>query len=286
MPTRKLASMLVRFAGRLLLVDCGEGTQVAIRESGWSLSRIDMVCITHFHADHIAGLPGLLLTMGACGRTEPVTIAGPLGLEAVVGNLRSIAPFLPYETNFIEFGSPVNTFDFNGLQARSFALKHLVPCFGYSFSLPRAGRFDAAKAKTLGIPLSYWSRLQKGETVEVDGKSYFPSQVLGPERRGIKLAYCTDTSPTNAVEEHCADADLLILEATNTDGDNAVLHGHMTFAQAAKLAAQAGASELLLTHFSPSISEPAAHLGLARSVFSNTSAARDLMMRVLSFVED
>ena len=290
LPGRNLAALLMRRAGRLLLLDCGEGTQVAIRRCGWSLARIDIICLTHFHADHTAGLPGLLLTMGACDRTEPVTIVGPEGVEAVVRRLRVIAPELPYALRFKELPrQQASGFTFQDVRVTAFPLDHLLPCYGYAFDLARPGKFDPARAKALGIPVMHWRALQGGETVFADGSTYTPDQVLGPARKGLKLAYCTDTRTTAAVAAHGREADLLICEGTYGEDEKeekAALHGHMTFAQAAALAKQANARELLLTHFSPSIRDPQEHIGAARGVFSNTDVAHDLMCRTLLFEDE
>jgi len=288
LPGRNLAAMLLRAGGRLLLVDCGEGTQVAIRQCGWSLSRIDMICLTHFHADHIGGLPGLLLTMGACGRVEPVTLVGPAGLERVVRCLRVIAPELPYELRFLELAGEGQSFAFHDMSVHAFTLEHVIPCYGYAFALSRPGRFDPDRATALGLPVTHWNALQKGESVTVNGRVFMPNQVLGPPRRGIKLAYCCDTGLTEAIVTHANDADLLVCEATNAEdekADKAAAHGHMTFSQAAGLAKRANARELLLTHFSPSVSDPQVYMGGARAVFPNTGAAEDLMCRTLCFGE-
>jgi len=289
LPGRNLAAMLLRAGGRLLLVDCGEGVQVAIRRCGWSLSRIDMICVTHFHADHIAGLPGLLLTMGACGRAGPVTLAGPAGLEMIVRRLRVIAPELPYELRFLELAGEEQSFAFHDIRVSGFALEHTIPCYGYAFSLERPGRFDPGRARAQGIPVACWSALQRGEAVAADGRSFTPDQVLGPPRRGIKLAYCCDTGVTEAVAAYAGGADLLVLEATNAEdekAEKAAAHGHMTFSQAAGMARRANARELLLTHFSPSLSDPREHIGAARAVFPNADAAEDLMYRTLRFEEE
>jgi len=286
LPARRLASLLVRRNGRLLLIDCGEGTQVAIRESGWSMAKIDQIAITHFHADHIAGLPGLLLTMGTLGRAEPVELIGPKGLELVVTYLRVIAPMLPYELRFTEVDGPERSLAFADARLTLFALEHVLPCYGCAIELDRAGRFDPARAKAERIPVGLWRRLQSGETVEADGRVYAPDMVLGPPRKGLKLVYCTDTRPADAVAQYGAGADLMILEGTYAEDDKAekaAQFGHMTFAGAAALAERAGAKELLLTHFSPAVDDPAPFLDIPRRVFPNTSLARDGLRRVLAF---
>jgi ribonuclease Z len=286
LPSRRLASLLVRRNGRLMLIDCGEGTQVAIRESGWSMAKIDQIAITHFHADHIAGLPGLLLTMGTLGRTEAVELIGPKGLELVVTCLRVIAPMLPYELRFTEVDGPERSLAFADARLTLFAIEHVLPCYGCAIELDRAGRFDPDRARAQGIPVSLWRPLQAGKTVEADGRVLTPDIVLGPPRKGLKLVYCTDTRATDAIVRHGMGANLLILEGTYAEDDKAekaAQFGHMTFASAASLAERAGAVELLLTHFSPAVDDPAPFLDIPRSIFPNTSLAHDGLRRVLEF---
>ena len=210
LPYRRLTSLMTRFNGSSLLIDCGEGTQVAIRERGWSFHDIDVVCITHFHGDHISGLPGLLLSMGNADRSEPVTIVGPKGLEKTVNALRIIAPELPFEINFIELTEPVSELNLCGYRIKAFKVNHRVTCYGYSIMIDRAGKFDPEKAAANNVPMKAWSRLQKGQEVEIDGVVYTQDMILGPERRGLKVTYCTDTRPVKIISEMAADADIFI----------------------------------------------------------------------------
>ena len=286
LPDRRLASVLVRRNGRLLLIDCGEGTQVAVRASGWSMAKIDSILITHFHADHIAGLPGLLLTMGTMGRVKPVELIGPAGLERVVRCLRVIAPELPYELRFIEAAGPELSVLFQDARLTLIELGHVLPCYGCVIEVNRAGKFDRARAEALAIPAPLWRRLQAGERVEANGRAFTPDMVLGASRKGLKLVYCTDTRPVAAIVNHAAGADLLICEGTYAEEDKAekaAEFGHMTFSDAAGLAVRAGVKELVLTHFSPALPDPERYQNVPQSVFANTSVARDGLRRALKF---
>ena len=212
LPYRWLTALMTRFNGSSLLIDCGEGTQVAIKEKGWSFKPIDVICFTHYHGDHISGLPGLLLTMGNADRTEPLTLIGPKGLERVVNALRVIAPELPFEIKFMEITQPEETFEMNGYRLKAFRVNHNVLCYGYTLEIDRAGKFDLERALAQEIPKQHWKHLQKGETIEEDGKVYTPDMVLGAPRKGIKLTYCTDTRPTNSIRENAVGSDLFICE--------------------------------------------------------------------------
>ncbi len=289
LPYRWLTSLMLRFNGSSILIDCGEGTQIAMKEKGWSANPIDIICFTHYHADHISGLPGLLLSMGNAERTEPVKMIGPKGLKRVVDSLRVICPELPFEIIYHELTGNPETIEFDGFFLTAFRVNHNVLCYGYSMEIPRAGRFDAERAKALEIPLKLWSRLQKGEMIEQDGKTYTPDMVLGPQRKGIKLTYCTDTRPTASIAENAAGADLFICEGMYGEPgseDKAREHKHMTFEEAAGLAKKAGAKELWLTHYSPSLAYPKNYENEARKIFKNTVTAKDGRSMTIKFLED
>lgn len=256
LPRRKLTSLMTRYNGSNLMIDCGEGTQVAVKEKGWSFKPIDVICFTHYHADHISGLPGLLLTMGNAERTEPLTLIGPKGLVRVVSALRVIAPELPFEIQCIELTQPEETYELNGYHITAFRVNHNVTCYGYTLEIKRAGKFDAQRAKEQNIPLKCWNSLQKGETVVCEGNTYTPDMVLGAPRKGIKLTYTTDTRPVKAISDHAAGSDLFICEGMYGEqdkDDKARAYKHMTFKEAAQLAKEAQVAEMWLTHYSPSL---------------------------------
>ena len=289
LPYRWLTSMMARCGGSSLLIDCGEGTQVALKEKGWSPKPIDIICFTHYHADHISGLPGLLLTMGNAERTEPLVLIGPKGLERVVTALRCIAPELPFSLRFIELEESRQQLPIGPYLIDAYKVNHNVVCYGYAISIPRAGRFDVERARAQGVPMKAWSRLQKGESLEIEGVCYTPDMVLGPERRGLKVAYCTDTRPVPVIAEYAKDADLFICEGMyGEDGKEAKAreHKHMTMYEAAQLAQKANPRELWLTHYSPSLTRPEEFIEKVRKIFPRAKAARDGWTAELAFDEE
>lgn len=278
LPYRWLTALMARYNGSSLLIDCGEGTQIAIREKGWSAKPIDTICFTHYHADHISGLPGLLLTMGNAERTEPLTVVGPKGLARVVNALRTIAPELPFEIQYRELAQPVEHLVLHGYHITAFRVNHNIACYGYTLEIPRAGQFQVERAKELEIPQKCWNRLQKGETLKVDGKVYTPDMVLGAPRKGIKVAYCTDTRPVAAITEHAQNADLLIIEGMYAEKDKvakAKQYKHMTFYEAAEIARDAKAADMWLTHFSPSLVHAEDYMDEVRSIFPAAKLGKD-----------
>ena len=286
LPYRFLTALMTRFNGSSLLIDCGEGTQVAIKEKGWSFKPIDVICFTHYHGDHISGLPGLLLTMGNADRREPLTIIGPKGLERVVGCLRVIAPELPFPIVFREIDGAEQEFELNGYRIRAFKVNHNVLCYGYTIEIDRAGKFDVERAKAQEIPQKYWSRLQNGETIEEDKKIFTPDMVLGPPRKGIKVTYSTDTRPTESIRHNADGSDLFICEGMYGEKEKAskaVEYKHMTFYEAAELARDAGVKEMWLTHYSPSLTKPQQYMEEVRKIFPYAKAGKDSMTAELMF---
>ncbi len=286
LPYRWLTSLMLRYNGSSLLIDCGEGTQIAIREKGWTFKPIDIICITHFHGDHISGLPGILLAMGNSERTEPLYMIGPKGLEKVVNALRIIAPELPFEIKFIEINSPYEEIRMNGYVIKAFKVNHKITCYGYSIEIERAGLFDVEKAMQNDIPKNCWSKLQKGEILELDGRTLTPDMVLGPPRKGIKVTYTTDTRPTESIAVNAKDSDLFICEGMygeKGDVNNAVKYKHMTFEEAGTLAKRANVRTMWLTHYSPALGYPENFIGDVRKIFPESYAAKDGMSTELKF---
>ena len=289
LPRRKLTALMTRYNGSNLMIDCGEGTQVAVKEKGWSFKPIDVICFTHYHADHISGLPGLLLTMGNAERTEPLTLIGPKGLVRVVNALRVIAPELPFEIECIELTQSEETFTLYGYEITAYKVNHNVLCYGYSLEILRQGKFSPERAREQGIPLEYWNPLQKGNVIEADGVTYTPDMVLGPARKGLKVTYTTDTRPTESIVKHAPGSDLFICEGMYGEDDKlekAKGYKHMTFREAATLAKQADVGEMWLTHYSPSLIRPDEYMDMVRDIFPKAYPGKDGKTMEMNFEED
>ncbi len=287
---RALASLIVSWNGHSALIDCGEGTQVQIRSAGLSFKSIDLLLLTHYHADHVSGLPGLLLSIGNQSRTEPLVIAGPPGLERVVSGLRVIAPELPFpiELKTIDVKTP-ETITYSGLLITPFALRHNIPCLGYQLHLPHAGKFDPDLARKNNVPMPCWSVLQRQPEVECDGQLYTRNMVMGPDRRGLTVVYATDTRPVPVIAEMAKDADLLVTEAMYGDPEklpSAIEKAHMLMTEAAELARQAQPRRHWLTHYSPAMRDVGEWLPFAKAIFPATEPGVDGMSVDLMYTDE
>ncbi|MBQ7992302.1 MAG: ribonuclease Z [Solobacterium sp.] len=289
LPDRWLTSCYVRCEGMAALIDCGEGTQIALHKERISCKHIDLIFLTHFHADHTAGLPGLLLSMAKADRTDPIMIIGPKGIEDLLKGVMLIARYVPFEIYYRQIEGKEETFEFGNLSFTAFHVKHSVPCYGYEINVKRTRRFDPKKAEENGIPKKFWGLLQKGQTVEHEGRTYDPEMVLGDERKGIKMVYSTDTRPCDSLREHAKGTDLLITEGMYgvEDGlEKAVANKHMTMQEAAVLAREADTKCLWLTHYSPiehNVEEYAEEL---RAIFENTVLSKDGERADLAFAHE
>ena len=289
LPERALSSLYIRENGRGMLVDCGEGTQVAIRRLGWGFRCLEGVVLTHFHGDHCTGLSGLLLSLEKAGKTEPFDIYGPTGLKRVVEGLCVIVPKLSYMVRLHEFPLNGAEFEMIGLQIRAFPVDHGIPCYGFRMELPRKGAFDPEKAKRLKVPMSEWKRLQEGADVRVGLKKIRPADVMGEARKGISLVFSTDTRPCETLYKYTEGVDLAILEGMYAEEEKmaqALKNHHMLYREAAEIARAAGAAKLVLTHYSTSLDEPEAEIGTARAVFPETTAGQDGMVITMRYPKE
>lgn len=286
LPDRWLSSALVRVGSSLVLLDCGEGTQIAMRERHWGFRRLDAICLSHLHADHVAGIPGLLHTIANAGKTTPLAIYGPSGTVEVIEGLRTIAPVLPFDVVVHELDDGAEVKGPAGLAIRAAAGEHRVPVLGYRLERARSRRFDPDRARALGVPVDLWSYLQRGERVAVDGLIVRPDQVLGEARPGVALGFVTDTRATPALRDLVAGVGLLISEGTYGDdaaAEGAERWGHMTFRQAATQARDAAVGHLWLTHFSAGMRDPEAWRENAATVFPDVTVGYAGLAATLAF---
>lgn len=286
LPGRYLSSTLLRIGGSLHLIDCGEGTQVAMRQHGWGFKRLDAILLTHFHADHIAGLPGLMHTLAHSGKTEPLHIIGPAGTYQIVQGLFIIVPGLPFEVYIHEVGAG-DTLDLPSGASLSVAEgQHRGPVLSYRLDLDRAPAFLPDRAQQLGVPRAQWSRLQRGESVMVGDSDVHPEQVLSAPRPGIAFGIATDTRPTDSIRQLMHGVDLLIAEGTygdDADAGKAAERGHMTFREAATLARDTQAGALWLTHFGVGLTSPEDYLVNATAVFTRTTVGYSGLCGTISY---
>ncbi len=278
LPQRALTCLWMEYKGHAALIDCGEGTQIALRKLDVKLCRLEVIMITHTHGDHVLGLPGLLLTLSNLGKTSPLTIYGPKGLMCVISYLCCTCPMLPFAIQVIELDEDQRFFAWSDFTIETLALKHSMPCLGYRMTLNRLPVFDPQKARKNGIPQKYWERLHRGETITDGDKTYTTADVTKGKRHPTVICYMTDTVYFDEMVNFAKGADLLINEGMYGDLENIdrmSAKGHMLFPQAAELAAKAEVKQLWLTHYSPAFTDPHAYEDSVKKMFEQTVVCDD-----------
>lgn len=291
-PNRFLSSLLINYRGRKILIDCGEGTQVSMKIANCGFKTIDYICITHLHGDHIIGLPGILSTIGNCGRTEMLTIIGPKGIKEIIEAFKLIVKELPYDINIIENPKEdilvSNNYINKDIIISTLEVEHSTPCIAYSFYIKRKAKFDIEKAIKNNVPKILWSKLQNGREIKLEGNIYTKDMVLGQPRKGIKVSFVTDTRPIKEILDFVDNSDLLICEGMygdDCDLERAIKNKHMTFRESATIAKQSNVETMVLTHFSPIIKDPNMYIENAMEVFENTIIGTDRLKLNLLFKE-
>ncbi len=286
LPERFLTSLLCRHKGRMFLIDCGEATQITMKINGWGFKKIDVLCFTHYHADHISGLPGLLLTIGNSGRIDPLHLIGPTGLKEVVSGLLVIAKELPFKLVFHEIDEENGSINFGEICINYFKVKHKVECYGYNILLNRVGKFNVEKAVNNKVPKQIWGSLQKSEEFQFENVTYYQHQVLDESRKGLKVTYVTDSLPCSAIAKNADNSDLFICEGMYGDDDQREkTHEkfHMVFSDAISLAKQSKSKELWLTHFSPALDAPLEFEEYLKNSFENGEIGFDRKQKTFYF---
>lgn len=290
LPDRWLSSLVIRFGHELTLFDCGEGTQIVARAFSWGFKRISTICISHHHADHVAGLPGILMCIANAGRTDPVTIYGPRKTVQIVEALLTICPRLPYPLKVVELGEGGEAVIAGDLKARVIEVRQrTMPVLAWRFELPRHRGFDRDAALRDQVPQSAWSQLQDGIDVTVDGRELRAESYLGPKRAGIAFGIVTDTRPGPRITELMQGVDLLVSEATYLEDDDlekAKIVDHFVLSEACALANEAGAKRLLLTHFSGAYLDPLAYEPSAKELFPNAEIGYSGWETTLSYPDE
>ncbi len=286
LPDRFLTSLMLRLNGKYMLIDCGEGTQVSIKMLGWGFKNIDVICFTHYHADHVAGLVGILLTIGNSGRRDPITLIGPKGLKKMVDGMRIICPELPFELNMLETENITDNFKIGNFEINSLKVEHRIDCYAYNIIVRRAGKFDIKKAELNNVPKAVWGELQKKDKAEYNGIIYTPDMVLGEERKGIKVTYCTDSRPIKELVEFAKKSDLFVCEGIYAEDEKlekAIEKKHMIFKEAAQLGKLADVKQMWLTHYSPALTEPELFEQDVKSVFEKVELGYDRINTKITF---
>lgn len=296
MPYRLLTSLAVRLNGRVYLFDAGEGAQLGLKKSRVGVRGLGVLAVTHLHADHCLGIPGILMLRSQIQDPEPLTIIGPPGIERFIRQVHeNLGFYLSFPIIFIEWSSQCGEVAFEDDQVRVIwhPLEHSRFCLGYRLEeYDRPGRFKPHRAADLSIPQgSLWGKLQKGQPVTLEnGREITPAEVLGEPRRGRHIAYVVDTRPTKGIYRLCKDADIAFMEGMflPDDAEHADAKGHLTVVDAARIARRAGVRRAVLVHISPRYDKDEIHLlaAAAESRFAEAEMGEDLRVYHVAFPED
>ena len=279
---RYASATALEYEGEVLLFDCGEGAQLQLMRSPLHWGRLSNIFIGHLHGDHLYGLPGLLGSLSLSERQEPLRVFGPAGLRAYMETLQAIQSlWLRFPLELVEIEAPGRILETPSYEIFTAPLKHVITCWGFRFSeKPRPGIFNEKRAEDLGIPDGpLRGELVQGRSIRLpDGRTVQPQDVVGPRRPGRQFAYCLDTEPCEAVLELAQGADCMVHESTFGKDlqSEANRWGHSTAADAARMAKEAKAKQLVLTHVSSRYTEPEALLNEAATIFENSVIAEDL----------
>ena len=293
LPYRHLTSVLLRREGDLFLFDCGEGTQVSLRRLNLKWKKIDAIFISHTHADHVTGLPGILMLNAQVDRTEPLYIYGPPKIKEYVETSRKVLDmYINYPIVVKEIEAPCVVHSGKDFYIRAFPLDHTKVCVGYTLEeLDRPGEFNPDKARELGVPVGpLWSQLQNGfEVQSADGTTVKPEQVLGEKRSGRKFSFVTDTLYKNTIAEEVRGSDLLVCEGMFEEEliDQAKEKKHMTAKQAATIARDAAVRRMCLIHYSPRYTDRDLEklLNEAQEVWPQAELSRDRMNIEIPYID-
>ncbi|WP_303918492.1 ribonuclease Z [Treponema berlinense] len=293
LPYRHLTSVLLRRDGDLFLFDCGEGTQVSLKRLNLKWKKIDAIFISHTHADHVTGLPGILMLNSQVDRKEPLYIYGPPKIAEYVETSRKVLDmYINYPIIVKEITAPCVVHEGKDFYIRCFPLQHTKTCVGYTLEeLDRPGEFNVEKARELGVPVGpLFGKLQRGEQITLEnGKTVSPEDVMGSRRSGRKFSFVTDTLYLPSIAREVQGSDLLICEGMFSDDceDQAKEKKHMTSRQAAEIARDSGAKRMALIHYSPRYSDKELPVLLeqAREVFPKAELSRDRMHFDLPYEE-
>jgi len=293
LPNRHLTSVLLRREGELFLFDAGEGTQVSLRRLNLRWKKISVIFISHTHADHVTGLPGLLMLSSQVDRDDPLYIIGPPRIaEYIETSKRVLDMYINYEIIVKEITEPGIVYQAEDFHIRAFSLRHTKPCFGYTLEEnKRPGEFHPEKAMELGIPRGpLWSKLQAGENVQAEnGNLIKPDEVLGPPRMGRKFSFVTDTLAFHDISYEVAGSDLFVCEGMFEREliESAREKKHMTAEQAAHIAVNAWVKKLALIHYSPRYTDQDLKILLkeAQSIFPDTVLTKDRMLFSIEYAD-